>query len=1410
MKKRFQKALAGFLTLALLFSVLPGGLANATFRANAAQAKAGAQNLIADPGFEDTDHSFVTNLPVEPVPGRVGNWHQYKEVEKAAEQPHSGDYAAKIVGGEASLEQDVDNLTPGATYTYKIWVKNTAPSGNRLWIGVKNYGGSEKKVLAQSSEYQEYSISFTMGANNTKARVYVWLESGNQQPSYLDDASLVKDADVADVTVENGRVDVQYSEGFAGSINPSDFTLQYVSSAAPETVVDVTPTGSQAGENSLSLAFAPVAAIAIDQTIDFTVTYTPKNESFTKQFSVAASGGEIVEANLASVSAENGKLTATLDADPTVRPVQDDFTVSARVDDAAFEALSISNFSYDSASKTAELSFAKIAAGLTDKAVTIKVVYAGAEKTASFTVAKAEGTVYYVDSVNGDDSFDGQSPETAFRSIEKVNTIQFMPGDQLLFKAGCEWTGALKPQGSGIEGKPILIDRYGEGDRPVLKPGADWTQPYFNSNKNFFYNKQVNNVITFYNQSYWEVRNLELFDPQFDSINPRYTYTFRRGILVSAEDIGTMTHLYFDNLYIHGFRGPNNNDGKSAGGIIFNIYSTPYDPSARVRTNIDDVRITNCELAQLGRSGINYITPWTTKTGEKWANFDYVGLGEWMPYTNFYIANNIFHDIDGDGAIIDNNQDTIVEHNIVYTTAKNCDYAVGLFPWNSKDIIFQYNEVYDIQRVPGDGQGIEIDAINENIYVQYNYLHDNAGGFLLWCSTDTLPSYNGVYRYNISQNDNSYSGFIDWRVNHHGSMAYNNTIYMGAGTTREFMRNDANRTADAKFYNNIFYNEGGLTSVKFNESNIDWEGNLFYGFDKLPGNDSKVIQADPKLVAPGTGAYGIDSVGGYKLQAGSPAIDAGVVIQDNGGQDYFGTPLTDGKPDIGAAEYVPSGPVVDKDALQAVVDEANALQEADYTAESWTDMQAKLSDAQDILDDPAVEQAAVDAAKDALRAAIDALVPAPVVDKDALQAVVDEANALQEADYTAESWTDMQAKLSDAQGLLDSPAAEQTAVDAAKDALRAAIDALVPVPVVDRPILSGMPANGASRAAVTITADREVTFFVNGEEAGSGRSISLRVEGAYDLYAVDAEGVESEHAVFVIDRTKPVLTASEEHLSTVNRDVVLTASEEVVFTVNGVEVYTGTSYTLTEDGVQTVKIADKAGNGAAAYRVTIDKTAPVLTGVPADGVTRGSVSLCADSRVQYIVNGVVAADFEYRLRVIEDGAYTVEAVDQAGNSTTVSFTVDRTKPTFTANAQSGVKVAHDVTITASETVNFVISGEVVSTGTAYTISDNGVTTVYVYDIAGNYGGGFRAVIDKQAPVLTATYEGTHAQIQNGAAVASPVTIRSDKKAVFTVNGVQEEEASLFVKLRTPGSYEITAMDEMGNVSEIFTITVKEY
>jgi hypothetical protein len=43
-------------------------------------------------------------------------------------------------------------------------------------------------------------------------------------------------------------------------------------------------------------------------------------------------------------------------------------------------------------------------------------------------------------------------------------------------------------------------------------------------------------------------------------------------------------------------------------------------------------------------------------------------------------------------------------------------------------------------------------------------------------------------------------------------------------------------------------------------------------------------------------------LGGFKLRAGSPAINNGAVIANNGGFDFFGTALYVGAPDIGAYE----------------------------------------------------------------------------------------------------------------------------------------------------------------------------------------------------------------------------------------------------------------------------------------------------------------------------------------------------------------------------------------------------------------------------------------------------------------------------------------------------------------------------
>lgn len=149
--------------------------------------------------------------------------------------------------------------------------------------------------------------------------------------------------------------------------------------------------------------------------------------------------------------------------------------------------------------------------------------------------AYASGTVYYIDSVDGDDTNPGTSPSLAWKSLNKVNATTFKPGDSILFKAGGVWKGTLHPKGSGVEGQPIKIDRYGDGPKPLIAgDGADA-------------------AVYFYNQEYWEVRNLEI-------TNYAATEGERRGIHVAGNSGGwnnpkVYRHFVFEHLDIHSVRG---------------------------------------------------------------------------------------------------------------------------------------------------------------------------------------------------------------------------------------------------------------------------------------------------------------------------------------------------------------------------------------------------------------------------------------------------------------------------------------------------------------------------------------------------------------------------------------------------------------------------------------------------------------------------------------------------------------------------------------------------------------------------------------------------------------------------------------------------------------------------------------
>ena len=146
--------------------------------------------------------------------------------------------------------------------------------------------------------------------------------------------------------------------------------------------------------------------------------------------------------------------------------------------------------------------------------------------------APARATTYYVDATGGADSNSGLSPGTAWKSLGKVNSTTFAPGDRILLAADNRWEGKLNPKGSGTPGKPIVVDRYGAGTRPIID-GAGSTG---------------DGAVYLYNQQYWEIANLEI-------TNDATAGGDRRGVMVAAANSGMVHHIHLKNLYIHHIKG---------------------------------------------------------------------------------------------------------------------------------------------------------------------------------------------------------------------------------------------------------------------------------------------------------------------------------------------------------------------------------------------------------------------------------------------------------------------------------------------------------------------------------------------------------------------------------------------------------------------------------------------------------------------------------------------------------------------------------------------------------------------------------------------------------------------------------------------------------------------------------------
>ncbi len=514
-------------------------------------------------------------------------------------------------------------------------------------------------------------------------------------------------------------------------------------------------------------------------------------------------------------------------------------------------------------------------------------------------ITEAKNT-YYI-SPNGNDTNSGNSPEDAWKTIEKVNQMDFAPGSKILFEGGKSFAGNLYfTIGDGNDASnPIKVTSYGTG-KAIINAG----------DKDGIYVYNIAGII---------IDNL-IFSGSGMYSNNASGINFYNDLPGNVK----LNRVDITNTEVFGFRN-------------FGIVIAAYNGNS----GFNNVLLENNKVHDILDVGISsYGAFSSTKTG--------------YAHSNITVRNCEVYNIpgyskkshSGNGIVMSDVQNSLIEYCTVYDCGKgntNCGGPVGIWYWDADQVTIQHNEAYNISSGTGcDGGGFDLDGGVTNGIMQYNYSHDNDGaGYLVGQFGGARPMNNIIVRYNISENDAATNGGSVYLFNGAQNMdniyVYNNTFYIS--------EQPGNRTSAAikllewklikgniQFNNNILYAANGadLVSVPRGYS-ASFKGNLYYSPDafniafqgtsysslenfRTTGNEilntlNTGYQGDPNLNSPGTGTiigHGKDLTGlsSYKLAAGSPAKDKGINLEGGiGERDFYGNaPVRNSQQNIGAHE----------------------------------------------------------------------------------------------------------------------------------------------------------------------------------------------------------------------------------------------------------------------------------------------------------------------------------------------------------------------------------------------------------------------------------------------------------------------------------------------------------------------------
>lgn len=322
-----------------------------------------------------------------------------------------------------------------------------------------------------------------------------------------------------------------------------------------------------------------------------------------------------------------------------------------------------------------------------------------------------QGNIYYVSNL-GDDANSGTTLESPWKTLRKISSMTFNPGDHILLKSGNAWNEALILHGSGTADQPINVTAYGEGSKPKIHYGDG-------------------DVVILINEGGWCIKGLEIECITNEPIVPEdaetgleltggvvFTgnVTINRGIKVEYNKKGIWADILIADNIIHG-QGINQ---RSEGIIIFASYGSEKREEVARNITISDNIVHDVGWRAIGTAGRDTDSQRLLPTSTLFHNVNIIG--------------NTVYNIGVQGIVLGNSNHSTMKRNIVHDAGLYSGEGIswgpsGLWPICCCYVDIRFNEIYNMSNSNSgrDATGIDIDWKCDHVTVQNNYTHDNLG-----------------------------------------------------------------------------------------------------------------------------------------------------------------------------------------------------------------------------------------------------------------------------------------------------------------------------------------------------------------------------------------------------------------------------------------------------------------------------------------------------------------------------------------------------------------------------------------------------------------------------------------------------------------------------------------------------------